>query len=88
MTTYKLALSRLHQLYNSLHKRPELWAKYCEIIDEQLRRNIVEDSPVTCTSKDRPVVEDSPVTRTLKDRPVYYIPHQAVFKTTSSTTKN
>ncbi|VDO21889.1 unnamed protein product [Haemonchus placei] len=42
---YKAALSRLHQLYNSLRKNDEIWPTYSRIIEEQLQRNIIEDVP-------------------------------------------
>ncbi|CAJ0590328.1 unnamed protein product [Cylicocyclus nassatus] len=69
---YKIAFSRLMQLYNSLSSKKDLWEKYCKIIEEQLRKKIVEDVPSKSQSK---------------DCPLYYIPHQAVLKPSSNTTK-
>uniref|UniRef100_A0A7I4Y6K3 Integrase catalytic domain-containing protein n=1 Tax=Haemonchus contortus TaxID=6289 RepID=A0A7I4Y6K3_HAECO len=68
---YKLALSRLHQLYNSLQSKPAIWSQYCQIIQEQLHSNIIEEVPEEVSSS----------------CPTYYIPHQAVVKPSSATTK-
>ncbi|EPB77219.1 Tas retrotransposon peptidase A16 [Ancylostoma ceylanicum] len=70
---YRVALSRLHQLYRSLNGKRDLWSAYCKIIGEQLERNIIEDVPQTSNNG---------------DCPTYYIPHQAVIKPTSTTTKH
>ncbi|KAK6027887.1 hypothetical protein OSTOST_06080, partial [Ostertagia ostertagi] len=70
---YSLALSRLHQLFKMKEKSPECWEEYCRIIEEQFEKRFIEDAPYTTTP-------DS-------STPCYYIPHQAVIKSESSTTK-
>ncbi|KAK5977842.1 hypothetical protein GCK32_003055 [Trichostrongylus colubriformis] len=68
---YTLALSRLHQQYKLSEKNPELWAEYCKIINTQLENGIIE--PLNGTTQ--------------SNNPIYYIPHQAVIKPSSHTTK-
>ncbi|RCN26584.1 zinc knuckle, partial [Ancylostoma caninum] len=68
---YKLAASRLHQLYKMRTRNPKCWEEYCKIINDQLEKKFIEEAP------DRPNA----------DNPCYYIPHQAVIKMESETTK-
>ncbi|EYC34740.1 hypothetical protein Y032_1516g3908, partial [Ancylostoma ceylanicum] len=68
---YKLAASRLHQLYKMRTRNPSCWEEYCKIINDQLEKNFIEEAP------ERPNA----------DNPCYYIPHQAVIKMESETTK-
>ncbi|KAK6032824.1 hypothetical protein OSTOST_00981, partial [Ostertagia ostertagi] len=39
---YNLALSRLHQLFKMKERNPECWKDYCNIIEEQLKKNFIE----------------------------------------------
>ncbi|KIH60744.1 hypothetical protein ANCDUO_08993 [Ancylostoma duodenale] len=68
---YSLALSRLHQLYKMKERNPDCWNEYCKVINEQLHKKFIEDAI------------DSPE----NENPFYYIPHQAVIKAGSETTK-
>ncbi|EYC43013.1 hypothetical protein Y032_0507g2695 [Ancylostoma ceylanicum] len=68
---YNLAASRLHQLFRMKDRNPKCWNKYCNIIEEQLRKQFIEDA------NGEPAGEN----------PCYYIPHQAVIKAESETTK-
>ncbi|KAL6730055.1 hypothetical protein Aduo_001051 [Ancylostoma duodenale] len=68
---YNLALSRLHQLYKMKDRNPDCWKEYCKIIQEQYQKKFIEDAV------DHPTYEN----------PFYYIPHQAVIKMESETTK-
>ncbi|EPB66349.1 Tas retrotransposon peptidase A16 [Ancylostoma ceylanicum] len=70
---YNLALSRLHQLFKMKERNPQCWEEYCNIINDQLLKNFVEDAPRSQGADDR--------------TPQYYIPHQAVIKSESATTK-
>ncbi|VDN38110.1 unnamed protein product, partial [Cylicostephanus goldi] len=66
-----LAFRRLQNQYEKFRANPSAWEDYCRIFDEQLRSGIIED------------VTDAP----LQGPNIYYIPHQAVYKEDSSTTK-
>ncbi|VDP01953.1 unnamed protein product [Heligmosomoides polygyrus] len=69
---YGIALGRLHQLYVGLRNKSEdQWVQYCNIIDDHIRREIVE--------------EVQPLQKGHWSR--YYMSHQAVFKPSSHTTK-
>ncbi|XGW10642.1 hypothetical protein V3C99_012274 [Haemonchus contortus] len=71
-SNYNLALSRLHQLFKMKERNPQCWDEYCKIIQDQLKKNFIEDAP-------RPQAKS--------ETPCYYIPHQAVIKSESVTTK-
>ncbi|KAL6722921.1 hypothetical protein Aduo_017989 [Ancylostoma duodenale] len=66
-----LAYKRLESQYRSLVSKPQLWKDYAAVFDDYLRLGIIEE------------VEEFK----LDDHRVYYIPHQAVIKASSSTTK-
>ncbi|VDO23407.1 unnamed protein product [Haemonchus placei] len=52
-------------------KNPKCWKEYCAIIKEQHAKGFVEDIP----------------TEPQTSSPIYYIPHQALIKSTSATTE-
>ncbi|KAL6739972.1 hypothetical protein Aduo_013366 [Ancylostoma duodenale] len=66
-----LAYRRLESQYRSLGSKPQLWKDYAATFDDYLKQGIIEE------------VEEFQ----FDDHLVYYIPHQAVIKATSSTTK-
>ncbi|EYB84716.1 hypothetical protein Y032_0311g2141 [Ancylostoma ceylanicum] len=66
-----LALRRLENQYDKLHATPSAWKEYCQTFDQQLQSGIIED------------VTDIPAT----GPNIYYIPHQAVYKEDSLTTR-
>ncbi|CAJ0607277.1 unnamed protein product [Cylicocyclus nassatus] len=68
---FGLALSRLHQQFKLSYQNPKLWEQYCGIIEEQLKMGIIEE------------VQE----KHKAESPLYYIPHQAVVKPSSHTTK-
>ena len=67
----QLAYCRLVSQYHSLQERPSVWRSYCAAIEEHLELGFIEEVSEQ--------VADSHL--------VYYIPHQAVFKESSATTK-
>ncbi|KAL6727694.1 hypothetical protein Aduo_009548 [Ancylostoma duodenale] len=66
-----LAYKRLQSQYRSLVTKPSLWKDYAATFDDYLKQGIIEE------------VDEFK----FDDHRVYYIPHQAVIKATSSTTK-
>ncbi|KAL6742463.1 hypothetical protein Aduo_015611 [Ancylostoma duodenale] len=66
-----LALRRLENQYDKLHATPSAWTEYCQTFEQQLQSGIIED------------VTDIPAT----GPNIYYIPHQAVYKDDSLTTR-
>ena len=69
---YQLSLARLHNLFKSLSKTPEQLIQYGKVIRDQLEKGIVERVPPE--SHPRP-------------GSVYYIPHRAVIRHESTTTR-
>ncbi|CAJ0606291.1 unnamed protein product [Cylicocyclus nassatus] len=67
----QLAYCRLVSQYRSLQERPSVWRSYCAAIAQHLESGFIEEVSEQ--------VDDSHL--------VYYIPHQAVFKESSATTK-
>ncbi|KIH69489.1 integrase core domain protein [Ancylostoma duodenale] len=64
-------MRRLENQYAKLHSNPKGWKEYSQTFEQQLKSGIIED-----------------VTDKLPTGPiVYYIPHQAVYKDDSNTTK-
>ncbi|KAK5984284.1 Integrase catalytic domain-containing protein [Trichostrongylus colubriformis] len=66
-----LALRRLENQYEKLRHNPSIWAEYCKTFELQLSSGIIEDVDHQAALGEH----------------VYYIPHQAVFKEDSATTK-
>lgn len=68
---YAIALKRLEQQFYNLSTKSNLWQQYADVIKDQLARKIIE-----------------PVDELIKSNNItYYIPHQAVIKSSSNTTK-
>ncbi|KAL6742844.1 hypothetical protein Aduo_015948 [Ancylostoma duodenale] len=65
----QLAFKHLQSQYKSLQNKPELWASYAKTFEDQIAAGIIEE-----------VEED-----VFDDPRVYYIPHQAVVKESSTT---
>ncbi|KAK6736488.1 hypothetical protein RB195_019274 [Necator americanus] len=66
-----LALKRLQSQYRSFQTKPSLWKAYTATFTDYLEQGIIEE------------VDE----HQFEDHRVYYIPHQAVIKETSATTK-
>ena len=69
---YQLSLARLHNLFKSLSKTPDQLIQYDKVIRDQLEKGIVERVP--------PESHPQPGS-------VYYIPHRAVIRHESTTTR-
>ncbi|KIH51387.1 hypothetical protein ANCDUO_18528 [Ancylostoma duodenale] len=67
----QLAFCQLFEQYHSLHQNPAVWSNYCAAIQQHLDSGFIEEASE--------YVYDSPL--------VYYIPHQAVYEESSTTTK-
>ncbi|KAK5977662.1 hypothetical protein GCK32_020150 [Trichostrongylus colubriformis] len=67
----QLAYCRLVNQYQRLHKTPSAWQQYVNTIEDHLKAGFIEEVDEHVHDNHR----------------VYYIPHQAVYKESSSTTK-